>query len=177
MPKCRHCKTPTAQRFGLTYACSIDHALQYVNAQAAKRERTRLRQRKDALKTLPQLSREAQAEFNAFIRERDKDLPCISCGVFGPRKWDAGHFLSIGAHPELRFDESNVHKQCVPCNQHKSGNQAMFRIGLLMRIGEVEVLRLEGPHESLKLSRQDLIDLRAAYKTRRKLLTSTLLKQ
>lgn len=176
MPKCRTCKAPTAQRFGLTYACSIDHALQYVNAQAAKRERTRLRQRKAALKTLPQLTREAQAEFNAFIRERDKDLPCISCGDFTPMTrggdYDCGHYRSVGANPELRFHEQNANKQCKRCNGHLSGNIANYRIGLLLKYGEAVVAEIEGPHEPLKLNRQDLIDLRAAFKVKRKLLNN-----
>lgn len=170
MARCRTCKQQTTQKFGLTYACSVEHALAFVNAQAAKRERIRLRQRKAELKTLPQLVKEAQSAFNSFIRARDKDLPCISCGVFGPRKWDAGHYLSTGAHPELRFDEANCHAQCVPCNQHKSGNQQKYRIGLLMRLGEAEVNRLEGPHEPLKLTRQDAIDIKATYKAKLKAL-------
>lgn len=173
MPRCRTCKQPTDQRFGLTYACSVEHALQFVNAQAAKREKARHQQRKADLKTLPQLVKEAQAAFNAYIRGRDADLPCISCGVFGPRKWDAGHYLSTGSHPELRFDESNCHKQCVHCNQHKSGNQAMFRIGLLMRLGETEVSRLEGPQEPLKLTREQAIEIKQTYRVKLRELTKT----
>ncbi len=175
MPKCRTCRAPTTQKFGLTYACTIEHALQYVNAQAARREEKRYRQRKADLKTLPQLTREAQTAFNAYIRARDADLPCISCGDFTPMTrggdYDAGHYRSIGANPELRFHEQNCNKQCKRCNGHLSGNIVNYRVGLLMKYGELVVAEIEGPHEPLKLVRQDAIDIRDRYKAKLKAIT------
>lgn len=164
------------QRFGLTWACTVDHAVQHVNAQRAKLEAKRLRERKAAMKTLPQLTKEAQAAFNAFIRARDAELPCISCGDFTPMTrggdYDAGHYRSIGANPELRFHEANCNKQCKRCNGHLSGNIVNYRIGLLLKYGEAVVAEIEGPHDALKLGRKDLIDLRASYKSKLKALTN-----
>ncbi len=64
---------------------------------------------------------EAQKAFNAYIRARDAALPCISCGETNPPdlhggQWDCGHFKTVGAYPELRFEERNAHKQCKSCN-------------------------------------------------------------
>ncbi len=71
---------------------------------AAKVQRSEIAQRKQAIKTLPQLHREAQAAFNAFIRARDKGKPCICCGlplsagdVGGA--YDCGHYRSVGSAP------------------------------------------------------------------------------
>ena len=172
--RCKVCKELATHRFGLTYACSVEHALAFVNAQAAKRERIRLRQRKAELKTLPQLVKEAQQSFNSYIRARDYELPCISCGDFTPMTrggdYDCGHYRSVGANPELRFHEQNANKQCKRCNSHLSGNIANYRIGLLMKYGETVVAEIEGPHEPLKLTRDDARRIKAEYKAKLKAL-------
>ncbi|WP_258530002.1 recombination protein NinG [Pseudomonas aeruginosa] len=68
-------------------------------------------------------------------------------GAFHDGQYHAGHYRSVGSHPELRFDEDNVHKQCAPCNNHKSGDVVNYRINLVAKIGAAAVARLEGPHE------------------------------
>ena len=110
----------------------------------------------------------AESAVNAYVRLRDADKSCISCGTQGPALWQAGHYLSVGARPELRFDTSNIHRQCVHCNMHKAGNVTLYRIELVKRIGVTAVEALEGPHPPLKLSIDDLAqlhdDYRAMYK-------------
>lgn len=85
----------------------------------------------------------AQIAFNTFIRHRDKDQPCISCGRKLNAKFDAGHFYSVGAFPNLRFEELNNHAQCVQCNRDKSGNLLEYREGLIARIGQEKFDQLE----------------------------------
>ena len=94
------------------------------------------------------LTNEAQKAFNRFIRLRDAHLPCISCGETRQHlKYDAGHYRTVGANPELRFEELNVHKQCsFKCNQTRSGNRDGYREGLLAKIGQEKLDWLEGPH-------------------------------
>jgi hypothetical protein len=106
----------------------------------------------------------AQQSFNFFIRKRDKDLPCISCGRYHQGQWHAGHYLTTGARPELRFEPLNCHKQCAPCNNHLSGNIALYRQGLILRIGKSELEWLEGPHPSRKYSIEDLKEIIRIYK-------------
>ena len=90
---------------------------------------------KERIKTRSEFAREAQNAFNAYIRERDKTLPCISCGRHHQGQYHAGHYQTVGSHPELRFSELNVHKQCSVCNNHKSGNIVEYRINLIKKIG------------------------------------------
>ena len=108
--------------------------------------------------------KKAQAAFNAYIRARDADKPCISSGRPLTGKYDAGHYRSVGAHPELRFCELNCHGQSVADNQHRSGNLLEYRINLIKRIGQDAVDWLEGPHEPKKYTVDDLKAIEKEYK-------------
>ncbi len=94
-----------------------------------------------AKKSLPQCKKKAKDEFQKWIRIRDKDLPCISCGKFITEdgldmKWDGGHFYKSELYTSLMFDEGNCHKQCSYCNDHLSGNLIEYRDRLLIKIGQ-----------------------------------------
>ena len=145
--------------------CSPPCALEWVKLERERKERKDTRKRKEALKTRTQWLKEAQIEFNRFIRQRDADLPCISCGRHA-RNYDAGHYRTVGAAPQLRFDEENVHKQCIHCNQYKSGNLLEYRIGLLAKIGPVAVERLELDHSIKKWTIDDAKAIKAHYRAR-----------
>ncbi|EHU4697782.1 TPA: recombination protein NinG [Escherichia coli] len=135
--------------------------------EAEKAARRRQAERRKAVRPLSWFIRQAQQAFNAFIRYRDRDLPCISCGRHHEGQYHAGHFRTTGAHPELRFDEDNCHKQCAPCNNHLSGNLTAYRPALIARIGQSRFDVLMGPHEIPKWTRDDYIRIRDEY--RRKL--------
>tara|TARA_R110000787_G_scaffold85493_2_gene182362 strand:+ start:3986 stop:4375 length:390 start_codon:yes stop_codon:yes gene_type:complete len=88
-------------------------------------------------KSVPQLIAIAVRYFHKFIRTRDKDLPCISCGRY--TKLQAGHFYSAGNHPSVRFNEDNVHGQCIQCNHFLSANLLPYRANLIKKIGQERV--------------------------------------
>jgi len=134
----------------------------------AKAEKKRIRERIEQLRPLSYWTKQAQAAFNAWIRERDQALLCISCGRMHKGKWNAGHYLSTGARPELRFEPLNVHKQCEPCNTSLSGNLVLFRQELIRRIGVVNVAWLEGPHEPKRYRAEELKAIRDDYRQRLK---------
>ena len=136
--------------------------------QAKKVERASIKARKEAIKSKADWAREAQTAFNAWIRARDEGLPCISCDRHHQGQWHAGHYLSTGARPELRYTESNVHRQCAPCNTHLSGNAVLYRIGLINRIGSDAVEWLEGPHELPKWTAADYRAIRDTYRQKLK---------
>jgi hypothetical protein len=138
-------------------------------------ERKEIKVRKEKLKSRAEHMREAQTEFNAYIRLRDAHLPCISCdslatddGLITGSRWDAGHYRSVGACPELRFEPANVHRQCVRCNRNLSGNAVEYRIRLVVRIGAEKLARLEGPHEARKYTIEDLKAIKAEYRAKTK---------
>jgi hypothetical protein len=119
--------------------------------------------------------KEAQKAFNAYIRERDKNEPCISCQkhreetkTMTGSNFDAGHYRSTGSSPELRFNELNCHKQCVNCNRYLSGNVANYRINLVKKIGLDKVEWLEGNHEPKRYRAADYLDIEKKYKLKLK---------
>lgn len=105
-----------------------------------KRETKR---RKVAAKSKSDWAKEAQREFNRFIRLRDAKQPCISCQRHHQGQYHAGHYKTVGAHPELRFNEDNCFKQCAPCNNHLSGNITNYRPNLIELIGQNRVDALD----------------------------------
>lgn len=87
------------------------------------------------------LKKEAIRIFNTWIRLRDHDQPCISCGR--PTSLQAGHFHSAGKHNHLRFNEDNVHGQCLQCNYFLSGNLIKYRKNLEKKIGSERLEKLD----------------------------------
>ena len=162
--KCKVCKEPFTPLRPLARVCSPDCALKMLRQADEKIERADLKARKEAVKTRREWMAEAQSAVNAYVRERDKDLPCISCGRHHEGQYHAGHYLSRGAHPELALDPLNIYKQCQPCNTHLSGNQINFRKGLIERIGLAEVEWLEGPHEPSKPNIEKLKAIKENYR-------------
>ena len=181
--KPKKCK---AQKCGIGFSpskstqkvCSMRCAISYSREQAEKKALKENRKRKESLKTRSDYMRDAQRVFNAFIRERDKNEPCISCGgtpndskLITGSKWDAGHFFSIGAHPALRFDERNCVKQCVKCNRDLSGNIHNYRLGLIDKMGAEEFAKFESEAyqaEPKKYSSDDLKEIIKIYREKTK---------
>lgn len=122
------------------------------------------KQKTKVVSGLRQIQKQLQTVFNAWIRKRDKDLPCISCGQFKD-KYHAGHFIAQGFSGFLRFNEDNCHKQCVGCNLFKRGNLLEYRIALVKKIGEERVKWLEDHrHDVKKWTREELLELLERYK-------------
>jgi hypothetical protein len=151
-------------------------AIKDVNQEKARKslaqiERREIKVRKEKLKSRADHLREAQAAVNEFVRLRDAHLPCISCDsmpsdhdlITGSR-WDAGHYRSVGACPELRFEPLNIHRQCVKCNRNLSGNAVEYRIRLVKRIGAEKVDWLEGPHSARKYTVDEIKTIKADYR-------------
>ncbi len=148
----------------------------------AQAERQNLKVRKLALKPDSHFKSLAQQAFNEYIRTRDHDQPCISCGETNPPdlhggRWDCGHFKTVGGFPELRFVEANAYRQCKPCNagSAKYGAKAetvgrQYRASLIRLFGPELVDWLDGPHEMTNYRRDDYIRIRKVYKAKTKAL-------
>ncbi len=174
-PKPKSCKNPACgvsfppQRLGQAVCspkCSL--AIKDVNQEKARKSlaelgRKEIRAAKERIKPKGQYMKEAQTAFNAWVRERDAALPCISCGRHHQGKYDAGHYRTVGSNPALRFEPLNCHRQCSPCNTHKSGDIVNYRIELVNRIGADKVDWLEGPHEPKRYTIEDLKNIKANY--------------
>jgi len=130
------------------------------------------KKRKEALLTVSDWTKKAQVEFNKYIRQRDYDKPCVSCGKSESELkhssrgglWDCGHYRSVGSCPELRFEPRNAHKQCKSCNNFLSGNVVEYRLGLPDRLCVDDIEWLEGPHELPRWRVDDLKEIYDKYK-------------
>lgn len=170
-PTCRVMFTPAraSQAVCGEIECAIAHG-QSEKGQASARkalaqvERREIKVRKEKLKSRADHLREAQAVFNEWVRLRDADLPCVSCGRHHDGQYHAGHYRTVGANPEIRFEPLNAWKQCAPCNTHLSGNLVSYRLSLLQRIGAEKLAWLEGPHPARKYTIEEIKAIKAEYR-------------
>lgn len=103
--------------------------------------------KKKKLISLPKLLKKAQIIFNRWVRNRDQDKGCISCGR---EVTEAGHYLSQGHNSATRFNEVNTNGQCTRCNCFLHGHLIEYRKGLIKRYGEQKVLMLENHANKVK---------------------------
>ena len=137
-------------------------------ASEAKRIRKETKAKLDAIKPMIKLFNDARDAFNAYIRERDAAENCISCGRWHNGQWHAGHFRTVGAAGHLRYNEDNVHKQCAPCNKDLSGNIINYTPRLIQKIGQQRYGALIDNNEVHHWTREELIEIKATYKTKLK---------
>jgi hypothetical protein len=80
-------------------------------------------------KTYSQLKKKLDEVFSIFIRMRDKGV-CFTCCSKSEWKYtDAGHFINR-KHLVTRWDERNVHAQCIGCNRFRNGNKEDYAVRL-----------------------------------------------
>lgn len=138
---------------------------------AARADRQETKEKLAKFKSKRDHLADCQRAFNAYIRFRDRDQPCICCDRagtavdgLGAHGWDAGHYRSVGSAPHLRFHEQNVHKQLVYCNRYGAGRAVEYRIGLVARLGIAAVEALEADQAPRHYTVDELIALTAHYK-------------
>lgn len=162
--KCKVCKNEYDPFTTTQKACSPKCALELVKQGQERDFKARTREMRVKAKGRGKWLKEAQNAFNRYIRLRDKNDPCISCGTIKDVQYCAGHYLTRGASPELRFNEDNVHKQCNQyCNLQLSGNLVKYRVNLINKIGLEKVESLEGKHEPKKYTIDQIIEIKKKY--------------
>lgn len=184
--KCPICFTEYIPRSSLQKVCHDWHCAIEFNkqrdAEIAAREirkqeklqRDDLRQRRERLKGIAEWQKEAQAAFNRYIKFRDFNKDCVSCGSTLQHSGnyttgsavDASHYRSRGAASHLKFNLFNVHLSCTRCNRQLSGNAVEYRIRLINRIGLSLVERVEADNTPRKFDIDYLKRVKAIF-TRR----------
>jgi hypothetical protein len=166
MPRCKNCKEKFEPiRFNHKYCLKDDCVRAFVQEVNESSWKSRKKAMTNSLKTTTDWMKEAQKVFNKYIRLRDKDQSCISCkGPLGT-KYDAGHYFSSGGHKAVTFNESNVHAQCVHCNQHLSGNLLNYQVHIAVRIGSQKLIELyETAYDTKKYSVDELQEIIFIYR-------------
>jgi len=112
---------------------------------------------KERLKTHSEWMNELQKLINRIARLIDYGQPCIARPNL--KNENGGHFKSVGGHSNIRFNLHNIHGQSIHSNKWKSGEEGLFRLGLIRVYGliyceYVESLNME--YLSIKLSIDDI---------------------
>ena len=149
--------------------CCLDHAIAFAQQEQEKERLKKIgklylnkgkgkRRSKAAVESdLSAMKRKAKEVCHKYIRERDKGKPCICCGKPLGDEYDAGHYKKAGNHSYTRYDEDNIHGQRRDCNRHKGGNESGMRQGMIDRIGEDRVDRIETLyHEPMRWTVEEL---------------------
>ncbi len=163
LKQCKQCGEMFKPFNTLQVVCSAICALEF---NSKKEVDKRFKVMKSDSRSLIELRNLARVSFQIYIRQRDVDLPCISCDKTYA-KWDAGHYLKAEIYTKLIFNEDNVHKQCSYCNLQLAGNLIEYRKGLVKKIGINKVQELEDMADlsrSYKFTKDELITLAKNYK-------------
>jgi hypothetical protein len=151
------------------FKCAEEYAKRSRDRREASLKRTERVKTKKAIEAIQPKSywlKKAQTVFNKFIRMRDDNQACISCGRWHNGQYHAGHFRSVGSAPHLRFNELNCHRQCSVCNNHLSGNQLNYRKRLIAKIGIGAVEALEANQEPKNYTVDDIKQIIETYKAK-----------
>jgi len=104
-----------------------------------------------------------------YIRLRDKGRDCVSCGHEWNPNHQAGHWKKAELYSTLKFDELNIHNQCMGCNLMKDGNVQQYADRITLRITEADKAKIEQmakdeKKNSFKWDRIKLNETREYYK-------------
>ena len=173
--KCKVCRTSFVPVRNLQMVCGWKCAVKIAPTMTHKAEvarkkvdRQNLRIAKERLKSRRDYIKEAAFACHAYVRFRDRLLGCVSCGTFDAEQYHAGHYMAAGKRPSLRFDEANIHKQCVQCNMHLHGNLLPYRRELLVRVGVEKVEWLESQNIMHLWTVGELKEIRDFYRAKLK---------
>ena len=170
LKKCKICKQEFEPKNKFQLVCSYTCANKYAKLHLKKEAENKWKQEKKVLKekvkTITQLRNEVRVVFQKYIRMRDANECCISCGASVSKIWDASHFYPATPFTGLIFDEQNVHKSCRYCNTYLHGNLIAYGLGLIKRYGieyklQLDNKALQGRYK--KYTREELNEIKSIY--------------
>jgi hypothetical protein len=103
--------------------------------------------------------------FSEFIRRRDEEYGCFTCGVKKPwKQLQAGHWIP-GRHMSLLFNEIGCHAQCYHCNVGLKGNPVVYYDKMLEKYGKKMCESLKFiDKQVLELKVYELLEIEDKYK-------------
>jgi len=146
--------------------CQAQQGLKIIRrrkAALAKDERKQRRVARERIKSRSEWLKDAQKEFNAYVRARDAGKPCISCGRRTGCKMNAGHYKTTAGVKGLRFHPANCHLQCEKCNMHLSGNIHGYRGPLLAKVGPEMLNYLDNAHPFSGWTIEEIKEIKAHF--------------
>ena len=168
--KCRYCKEKFQPLNSLQPFCFKDECIKAHNKAVAEKKNKKIK--KDLSSKYPDKSKfmaVAQTIVNRYIRLRDLNKPCCTCGHLEGRQFHAGHFECAGGNQHQRFYTLNIHKQCSICNNYKSGNLAAYKQFMIEKYGLEKTNQIINDHGSKKYTIEYLEKLIRVFRNKIKL--------
>lgn len=164
--RCKHCREKfEPARFNMKYCLKDECVRVFVEEVKNKTWKQKKQKMQQELETIQDYIKMAQIIFNKYIRLRDKEENCISCGKHINGVRHASHYLSAGGHSAIRFNEDNIWVSCYKCNVMLSGNQVEYRKALIKKIGIERVEWLEEHGSKIKKwTKEELREIMQKYK-------------
>lgn len=166
--KCKNCNQDFRPFSTLENTCSPKCKRELAEKRAQKREESAKRKREISKVSIIRDDIEheerkaiivaAQRVTNRLVKLRDWGKTCISCGKPHKADFEAGHFHSVGAHPELRLMMKNIHGQCSECNhEFNTELKDKYACQIVKRYGfdyweELDTMR----YQSIRLSNDEI---------------------
>lgn len=142
------------------YVCAVGYNHEKLEEKERKKTNELVKAFKENTKTLANYKFDLQTTINKIVRLIDKGHPCISSGA-NNYTMHAGHYFSVGGHENLRFNLLNIFGQSDAENTWKSGNETMYRKGLIKTFG-IELMNeiddLQVRYHYLGLRKSDIIE-------------------
>lgn len=108
-----------------------------------RRDLAKAREQENTQKKLQTLLINVRKVCHDYIKQRDKGLPCISCGKPWASDFQAGHYYKAELYSNIKFNELNIHGQCERCNIFLNGNFEAYSDRLGFRIGKDKKLEID----------------------------------
>lgn len=160
--KLESCKREFMQFNSLKPFCSYICQLKYAETEECKKihKDIELQVKRDELhKKLPKL---LENEINHIVRLIDKGHSCISTGTpYGSYIVNAGHYISVGSNPTLRYNLLNIYAQSKSDNFFKGGKGSDYSIRLKHVFGSFvrdEIESLPGKYKRIDLTDNDYLE-------------------
>lgn len=113
-----------------------------VKTENIKKEKQQTKIQKEKLKTLSEYKNDFQKEINSIIRLIDNGHACIATETF-EGKMNAGHYISVGSNPTLRYHLENIWLQSEHSNSWKAGDTLRYQRGIKKLFGAKYLERLD----------------------------------
>jgi hypothetical protein len=146
LPKCKHHKEKFVPKYPFQKFCLSDEQCikafnEWVKEEKEKKkakankdfETAEIKDKEE--KKLKASLINTKTQVHAYVRNRDKGKPCISCGTNWNQDFQCGHHYKSETFLTLRFNLDNLHGQCRRCNLHLEGAFDNYALNLPNRIG------------------------------------------
>ena len=147
--KCKMCKSSFIPTRPMQTICSFECSIEYAKnknkiAREKKARKVKKEFKENDKSTLLKL---AEKVVNTYIRLRDLNKPCCSCGHLEGRQFHSGHYENVAGKQQLRFYTLNINKQCSICNNYLSANLVPYRKFMIDKYGFEKVEWIENNNE------------------------------